>query len=59
MAMSKWVELKALSHEHVLEERALSVLEEREEDLSFGRERKLGECFRRVGEPIFDKEVLG
>ena len=35
--------------EHGLEERDLRVLEEREEALSFGRERKLGECFRRVG----------
>ena len=41
VAMSKEVELKAFGHEHVLEER--------EEALSFGRERKLGECFRRVG----------
>ena len=40
VAMSE-VELKAFGHEHVLEER--------EEALSFGRERKLGECFRRVG----------
>ena len=40
-AMSKEVELKAFGHERVLEER--------EEALSFGRERKLGECFRRVG----------
>ena len=39
--MSKEVELKAFGHERVLEER--------EEALSFGRERKLGECFRRVG----------
>ena len=35
--------------EHGLEERDLCVLEEREEALSFGRERKLGECFRWVG----------
>ena len=41
VAMSKEVELKAFGHERVLEER--------EEALSFGRERKLGECFRRVG----------
>ena len=47
--MSKEVELKAFGHERVLEERDLSFLEEREEALSFGRERKLGECFRRVG----------
>ena len=39
--MSKKVELKAFGHERVLEER--------NEVLSFGRERKLGECFRRVG----------
>ena len=49
VAMSKEVELKAFGHELVLEERDLSFLEEREEALSFGRERKLGECFRRVG----------
>ena len=46
MAMSKEVELKAFGHEHVLEER--------EEALSFGRERKLGECFRRVGGTGFE-----
>ena len=40
------VELKTFGHEHVLEERDLRFLEEREEALSFGRERKLGECFR-------------
>ena len=49
VAMSKEVELKAFGHERVLEERDLRFLEEREEALSFGRERKLGECFRRVG----------
>ena len=48
VAMCKEVELKAFDHEHGLEERDLRVLEEREEALSFGRERKLGECFRRV-----------
>ena len=47
--MCKEVKLKAFGHEHGLEERDLRVLEEREEALSFGRERKLGECFRRVG----------
>ena len=41
VAMSKEVELETFGHERVLEER--------EEALSFGRERKLGECFRRVG----------
>ena len=41
VVMSKEVELKAFGHERVLEER--------NEVLSFGRERKLGECFRRVG----------
>ena len=45
VAMSKEVELKAFGHERVLEER--------EEALSFGRERKLGECFRRIGGPGF------
>ena len=39
--MCKEVELEAFGHEHGLEER--------EEALSFGRERKLEECFRRVG----------
>ena len=47
--MCKEVKLKAFGHELGLEERDLRVLEEREEALSFGRERKLGECFRRVG----------
>ena len=46
---SKNVELEAFGLEYVLEERDLRVLVEREEALSFGRERKLGECFRRVG----------
>ena len=49
VVMSKEVELEAFGHERVLEERDLRFLEEREEALSFGRERKLGECFRRVG----------
>ena len=46
--MSKEVELKAFGHEHVLEER--------NDVLSFGRERKLGECFRRVGGSSFWRE---
>ena len=45
---SKRVELEAFSHEHVWEEK--------EEVLSFGRDR---ESFRRDGEPIFDRKVLG
>ena len=49
MAMSKEVELKAFGHERVLEKRDLRFLEESEEALSFGRERELGECFRRGG----------
>ena len=51
VAMSKEVELEAFGHERFLEER--------EEALSFGRERNLGECCRRVGGTDFDKEVLG
>ena len=51
--MSKEVELDAFGHEHVLEQRDLHFLEEREEALSFERERKLGECFRRVGGTSF------
>ena len=43
--MSKEVEHEAFGHERVLEKRDLHFLEEREEALSFGRERKLGECF--------------
>ena len=50
---SKNVELKAFSPEYVMEERDLRVLVEREEALSFGRERKLGECFRRIGVTSF------
>ena len=42
-------ELELELAEHGLQETDLCVLEEREEALSFGRERKLGECFRRVG----------
>ena len=49
VVMSKEVELEAFGRERVLEERDLHFLEEREEVLSFGRERKLGECTRRVG----------
>ena len=47
--ISKEVEFENFGHKRVLEERDLRFLEEREEVLSFGRERKLGECFRRVG----------
>ena len=47
--MSKEVELETFGHERALEKRDLCFLEEREEVLSFGKERKLGECFRRVG----------
>ena len=46
--MRKEVELEAFGHECVLKERDLRFLEERDEALSFGRVRKLGECFRRV-----------
>ena len=49
VAMSKEIELEAFGHERLLEERDPCFLEVREEVLSFGRERKLGECFRRVG----------
>ena len=45
MAMSKEVELETFGHECVLEERDLCFLEE--------RERKLGECTRRVGGTSF------
>ena len=45
--MCKEVELKAFSHEHVLEERDLHVLEEREEALSFGRKRGSFEFWKR------------
>ena len=45
VAMSKEVELEAFGHERFLEER--------EEALSFGRERNLGECFGRVGGIVF------
>ena len=41
VVMSKEVELKTFGRERVLEERDLRFLEE--------RERKLGQCFRRVG----------
>ena len=53
VAMSKEVELETFGHERVLEERDLRFLEERDEALSFGRVRKLGECFRRVGGTSF------
>ena len=41
------------------EGRDLRFLEERDGVLSFGRERKLGECLEGLRELVFDKEVLG
>ena len=60
VAMSKEVELETFGHERVLEERDLRFLEERERKLWVLEERgSLENVLEGLGEPVFDKEVLG